>query len=365
MRARRNVTSTSRPSAVLASAVRVIVIGDLVDRLGLRPQILGVPDAGLVAVLEQPTQHARGQRGPGKRSHPGHELDVVKGERHVGRLALRVGLDRIPEQQVLRLDGPLSHLDDEGLPGSGLRQVVSQTLGESGSLALQVGHEGQHRHGVPAGRMGRRMKHHLLPGLDERLLGQRTPQKLRDGVGDLVACTPEARILGVACLRQRSGGRFPHDPPGPSLRIHVGPDHLLELKQQRRVFVPAQEPEEHPVPQLERPAGAGPLELKQSAVLGNGPDVLDAQRRRSRQPQQVPAPDPGVLLLLHYRLGGLRLDDRQVGSRDALRGGVPGGGKFGERAVPDRWPGVFEQPGQRNPVLVGQFQKRSWEGGRA
>ena len=80
------------------------------------------------------------------------------------------------------------------------------------------------------------------------------------------------------------------------------------------------------------------------------------------RPEQVAAPDAGVLLLLDDRQRRPSTRRRPVGGRDDLRGGVPGGRQLGVGAVPDRWPGVLEQPGKRNPVLVGQFQKRSWGG---
>ena len=171
--------------------------------------------------------------------------------------------------------------------GRRLRQVVAQPLGEARPLALQVGHEREHRHRVPARRMRLGVKHHLLARLDERLLRERASEELGDGIGDLVPRPAEPRVVGVARLGQRGGGRLPHDATRPRLRVHVRLDHLLELEQKRRILVAAEQPEQHPVGQLERPAGAGPLELKQAAVLGDRPHVLDALRGRRCQPQQV------------------------------------------------------------------------------
>jgi hypothetical protein len=41
-----------------------------------------------------------------------------------------------------------------------------------------------------------------------------------------------------------------------------------------------------------------------------------------------------------------------VGGRDRLRRGVPRRRQLGERAEPDGWPGVLEEPGERNPMLI-------------
>jgi hypothetical protein len=42
---------------------------------------------------------------------------------------------------MLRLHGPLADLNHVRLFGRRLREVMSETLGEPGALALQVGHE--------------------------------------------------------------------------------------------------------------------------------------------------------------------------------------------------------------------------------
>ena len=139
-------------------------------------------------------------------------------------------------------------------------------------------------------------------------------------------------------------------------------DQLLELEQQGGVLVTGEQPEEHPVGELEGTPGPGPAELEQPPVLGDGADVLDALGGGRGEAEEVPAPDPGILLLLHHRERGLGLGHRQVGRFDRLRAGVPGGRQLRQCAITDRRPGVFEQPGQRNPVVGRQFQRRSWAG---
>src|SRR5690242_15496378 len=57
---------------------RVIVVGDLVDRLRLGAEVLGAPDADLVAVLEQAAKHLRRHRRPRQGSHARHQLDVME-----------------------------------------------------------------------------------------------------------------------------------------------------------------------------------------------------------------------------------------------------------------------------------------------
>src|SRR5258705_8951582 len=49
---------------------RVIVVGDLVEGLGLRPQVLGPPDALFIRILEQPSQGLGGHWRPGQGAHP-------------------------------------------------------------------------------------------------------------------------------------------------------------------------------------------------------------------------------------------------------------------------------------------------------
>ena len=82
------------------------------------------------------------------------------------------------------------------------------------------------------------------------------------------------------------------------------------------------------------------------------------------QAEQVPAPDARVLLLLDYRQRSLGLDHGRVGRGDRFRRGVAGRRQLGEGAVPDRRAAVLEEPGERNPMLIGQIQKRSWGGGQ-
>ena len=188
-----------------------------------------------------------------------------------------------------------------------------------GALALQVGHEREHCHRVPARRVRLGVQHHLLARLDERLLGHRAPEKLRDRVGDLVPRPAESRVVGVARLGQGGRRRLAHDAPSPSLGVLVGLHHLLELEEQGGVLVPAEQPEQHPVAQLERPARARPAQLEQAAILGNGADVLDALRGRRGQAEQVSAPDAGVLLLLDDRQRGLGFGHGGVGRRDRFR----------------------------------------------
>ncbi len=131
-------------------------------------------------------------------------------------------------------------------------------------------------------------------------------------------CPAEPGIFGVARLGQRRRRGFPHDPPGPGLGFGVGLHRLLELEQERGVFISGEQPEEHPVGQLEGSAGSGPLELEQAAVLGDSAHVLHALGGRGRQAEQISTPDPVVLLLLDYGERRFRLDYGQLGRLDDL-----------------------------------------------
>ena len=110
------------------------------------------------------------------------------------------------------------------------------------------------------------------------------------------------------------------------LGLRVPLHQLLELEQEGGILVPREQPEEHPVGQLERASGAGPLELEQPPVLGMVPTSL-MPWAPTGQDREVPAPGAGILLPLDHRQRGLGLGHRHVGGRDRLRGGVSGWGQ--------------------------------------
>ena len=104
---------------------------------------------------------------------------------------------------------------------------------------------------------------------------------------------------------------------GPEAGLRIRLDQLLELEEQRGVLVPGEQPEEHPVGQLEGAAWRGATELEQAPVVGDGADVLDPLGWGGSEAQEVAAPGAGILLLLHHRHRGLRLAHRLVGGLDA------------------------------------------------
>src|SRR3954464_2105710 len=57
---------------------RVIVVSDLVPRLGLGAKVFGAPDPRFIAILEQASQNLGRQRSPFQRAHPSQQLDVVE-----------------------------------------------------------------------------------------------------------------------------------------------------------------------------------------------------------------------------------------------------------------------------------------------
>ena len=92
--------------------------------------------------------------------------------------ALAVRIDGVSQDEVLWTHRLLADLDDEGLLGLGLRQVVAQPLSKAGPLPLEIRHCRQHGDRIPAGGMRLGVQDHLLTGFQEGLLGQRAPQKL-------------------------------------------------------------------------------------------------------------------------------------------------------------------------------------------
>lgn len=199
----------------------------------------------------------------------------------------------------------------------------------------------------------------LLAGLQERLLSQGTAEELRDGARDLMARSAEPGIFGVPRFSKRCRRRFPHYSPSPGLRFGIGLYRLLELEEERWVLIPGEKPKQDSVCQLEGTSCPGPLQLQQTPVLGDRPNVFDPLGYRGRKPEEVPAPDSGVLLLLDYGQRRLRFGDRQVGCLDDLRRGVALRGQLAIRAVSDGGAAVFQQPGERDPVLRRKFQNRS------
>jgi hypothetical protein len=195
------------------------------------------------------------------------------------------------------------------------------------------------------------------PVLHERLLRQRTPQECGDGARDLVARPAKARILDVPRFRQRRARRLPDDAAGPFGRCRLSLGELLELEQQRRVLVAREEPEEEAFGELEGAGPCRPGELEEAAILRYGPDFLDPVLGGRREPEEVPAPDAAFLLPPDDGKPGLRFGDGLMGAFDDGRIRRTRRSELGERAVPDRLAGAFEQPAQRDPVLRRKFQR--------
>jgi hypothetical protein len=178
----------------------------------------------------------------------------VQRERHILGIALRIRFDRVAQEEMLWPEGSLAYLDHEGLFGRRLRQVVSQALGKPRTLAAKVRHRGHHRNGVPAGWMSLLVQRQQFAGLHERLFRYRAPQELRDRARDLVSRPAEPRVFGIPGLRQRRRCRLADMLPGPDGGFGIALHQLLHLEKQRGILVPREQPEEHPVRQLERPA---------------------------------------------------------------------------------------------------------------
>jgi hypothetical protein len=104
---------------------------------------------------------------------------------------------------------------------------------------------------------------------------------------------------------------------------------------------------------------SGPFQLQQAAILRDGSHVLDSLGRRCGQAQEVATPDAVILLFFDNRKSCLGFDDGLVSGLYYFRRGVALWSQFPVRAIPDRGPGVLEQPGERDPVLCGKFQNRS------
>jgi len=252
----------------------------------------------------------------------------VQGERKVFGKPLGISLDGVSQQEVLRPDRPLPHLDDERLLGCRLGQVMAEPLGEAGPLPLQVRHRGDHRHRVPGRWMRLRIQNGLRARAHVGLLGERTPEKRRHRGGDLVGRPAHPRVLDVACLGECRRRRLPHVLPSPLHRRGRILGELGELELEERIVIPGEQPEEDAIRQLVRPRRPRDPKLEQPPVLRNRSDVLDPILGRWGQKQQVAAPDPVVLLLLDHRLDLFRLEHRLFIGGDRLRRDGSGVGKL-------------------------------------
>jgi len=164
-------------------------------------------------------------------------------------------------------------------------------------------------------------------------------------------------VLPMSCLRQGGRSGLPENVPCPRLGLDVGLDQLLELEEKGGVLIPRQQSKKQSVSQLEWATSPWPLQLDESAILGDGANVLDALGRRRPQAQQVATPDACILLPLSYRQRGLGVQDGGLRGCDGVGRGKSRGSQLRIGSVPEGWPSVFEQPGEGYPVLVRQFQK--------
>src|SRR5256886_9026121 len=85
------------------SLQREVMGRDGTDRLRQRPQALGAPDPLLVALIEEPRQHAAGARDIAYQPEPGQKLEPVQGERNAPDDARAVRAQRVAQQLEDRL----------------------------------------------------------------------------------------------------------------------------------------------------------------------------------------------------------------------------------------------------------------------
>jgi hypothetical protein len=173
-----------------------------------------------------------------------------------------------------------------------------------------------------------------------------------------------SRILHVAGVSQGRGGSLPHQPAGPHRQFWIAFCSLGELKEQRRVFITREEPEENPFGHPHRPLFNWNSELYQVAVLGEGSDVtgrggpLDAE-------SEDPLPPGSRLLLLSERQG-----DRLVGQNFLPEGKSVGfrnracRENIANRSPPNGSGSVCPEPTYWDAVRSWEVQKRSKACGR-
>ena len=116
----------------------------------------------------------------------------------------------------------------------------------------------------------------------------------------------------------------------------------MVLEQQRRIVVPREQAEQHPVGKPVRTPLPGPFQLEEPSVLSDGAGLLDAVLGRWAQPHDVPAPDAGLLLLFGDRECGLRLDDGKLRRLELLGRHRAGRREFSQRPKPDRLSAVLQ-----------------------
>src|SRR5256886_9885680 len=104
---------------------------DGTDRLRQRPQALGAPDPLLVALIEEPRQHAAGARDIAYQPEPGQKLEPVQGERNVADVALGVRAQRVAQQLEDRLEQLLAGQDEKRTAGRPGGEVLPEPPDES------------------------------------------------------------------------------------------------------------------------------------------------------------------------------------------------------------------------------------------
>src|SRR5213076_3455315 len=110
--------------ALPRSLERKVVSREGARRLRHRAQALWAPDPPIVALIEQPREHAAGARDLAYETESSQELDPVERERDVGDVALGVGSQRVAEDLEHRLQELLARQDEERASRRWRREIV-------------------------------------------------------------------------------------------------------------------------------------------------------------------------------------------------------------------------------------------------
>jgi hypothetical protein len=173
----------------------------------------------------------------------------------------------------------------------------------------------------------------------------------------------DPRVLDVPRFRECRGRGLAQHAADPIDRQRLRLGELLELEQERGIFIPAQEPEEGPLRQAVGTVVGRKAQLEQAPVLRHGPRFLDPVLHGGRRGEEIGPPDAGLLLALHdgrhpLGLGQLRrlrddgIDGRGFGRSDLLQG-----------PVTDGLAAVFKEPAEGNAMGRGQLHDASWANG--
>ena len=171
-----------------------------------------------------------------------------------------------------------------------------------------------------------------------------------------MGCTAQTRIILMRSARQRRGGGLRAHVPRPEPHAGIAFRDPLELDQQRGIVVSRQQPEEKAIGEPKCPRIGRPTQLEQTAILEDRSEFLPSHRLRRGVRQEVPPPQPRVLLFPNDGDRFLVMEKLVAQRGYTLDVARRIGHDFSERPILDGETGGLIQPRQRYRMCGGNLQ---------